>query len=495
MTPDSSLTALTAHALLEQLRAGTVTPLQAVTAYLARIRALNPALNAILVVEEERALARAKALAAAPDRASLPLFGLPILAKANICVAGVSTTCGSNILEGFRPPYSATVVERLERAGAIILGMANMDEFAFGSSCETSCAGPTRNPWDPQRIPGGSSGGSAAAVAADLAAAALGSDTGGSIRQPAAMCSVVGLKPTYGRVSRYGLIAFASSLDQIGPLTKDVEDSALLTEVLAGLDPRDSTSANLPAPAYRTALHRPVKGMTVGVPKEYFVGGLDPQVERAIRAALDTLKHLGVTLKEVSLPHTKYAVPTYYIVATAEASSNLARFDGVRYGRRASAATMQETFEQTRGQGFGAEAKRRIILGTYVLSHGYYDAYYAKALKVRTLIQRDFLEAFKTCQAIVTPTAPTPPFRLGEKLEDPLAMYLSDIFTISVNLAGVPALALPCGFTTESLPIGMQLIAPPFGEETLFQLGGAYEQATEWHTRKPPLATAGSVPR
>ncbi len=484
--PDPALTGLTAHALLDRLRQGEVTPTQAVESYLSRIQQQNPRLNALITVESERALARAKALAAAPPMTgSAPLFGLPILMKANICVAGVPTTCGSKILHGFKPPYSATVVERLERAGAVILGMANMDEFAFGSSCETSCAGPTKNPWDLTRIPGGSSGGSAAAVAADLAAAAFGSDTGGSIRQPAAMCSVVGIKPTYGRVSRYGLIAFASSLDQIGPLTKDVEDCARLLEVVAGLDPRDSTSADRPVPTYTQALRRPVKGMVAGVPKEYFVGGLDPEVERAMRQALEVLKGLGVTLKDVSLPHTEYAVPTYYIVATAEASSNLARFDGVRYGRRAQAPTMIETFERTRGEGFGAEAKRRIILGTYVLSHGYYDAYYAKALKVRTLIQRDFQQAFQSCQAIVPPTSPTPPFKLGEKLEDPLAMYLSDIYTISANLAGVPALALPAGFTTGGLPIGMQLIAPPFAEETLFQLGGAFEQATEWHTRKP----------
>ena len=483
MTPDP-LTPLTAHALLDQLRAGQVTPTEVVTAYLARIKALEPALNAVIALEEERALARAKALGGAGDR-SQPLFGLPILAKANICVAGVPTTCGSKILAGFRPPYNATVIEHLERAGAVILGVANMDEFAFGSSCETSCEGPTKNPWDRTRIPGGSSGGSAASIASDLAAAALGSDTGGSIRQPAAMCSVVGLKPTYGRVSRYGLIAFASSLDQIGPITKDVEDCALLTEVLAGLDPKDSTSADVPVGDYRAALARPVKNLTIGVPKEYFIGGLAPDVEQAMEQALGVFRKLGVTLKEISLPHTEYAVPTYYILATAEASSNLARFDGVRYGHRAAGATMLEVFERTRGEGFGAEVKRRIILGTYVLSHGYYEAYYLKALKVRTLIQRDFQEAFKTVQAIVTPTSPTPAFRLGEKLEDPLAMYLSDIFTISVNLAGVPALALPCGFTPEGLPIGMQLIGPAFGEEILFQLGHAYEQATDWHQRKP----------
>jgi len=482
--PDTPLTSLTAHALLDLLHGGDVTPTEAVTASLRRIRALNPMLNAVIAIEEERALARAKALAATPDRSS-PLFGLPILMKANICVAGVPTTCASRILQGFRPPYSATVVERLEQAGAIIVGMANMDEFAFGSSCETSCEGPTRNPWDLERIPGGSSGGSAAAVAADMAALAFGSDTGGSIRQPAAMCSVVGLKPTYGRLSRYGLIAFASSLDQIGPITKDVEDTALVMEVVAGLDPRDSTSASVPTPAYRAALHRPVKGLKVGVPKEYFVGGLDPSVDQAMRQALTVFRQLGVTVQEVSLPHTEYAIPTYYIIATAEASSNLARFDGVRYGWRASGTTVPEMVEGTRGEGFGAEAKRRIILGTYVLSHGYYDAYYAKALKVRTLIQRDFHTAFESCQAIVTPTAPTPPFRLGEKLDDPLAMYLSDIFTISVNLAGVPALALPCGFAPGQLPIGMQLIAPPFGEEILFQLGAAFQQETEWHRRKP----------
>ncbi|MBI4313286.1 MAG: Asp-tRNA(Asn)/Glu-tRNA(Gln) amidotransferase subunit GatA [Candidatus Omnitrophica bacterium] len=482
--PDESLTSHPAHALTNLLRRGKCSPLQATTAYLDRIQALNPKLQALISVDEERAKNRASALLRA-DAERLPLYGVPVIVKANICTEGFEANCGSNILSGFHPPYHATVVERLERAGAVVLGMANMDEFAFGSSCETSCKGPTRNPWDLDRIPGGSSGGSAAAIAADLGAAALGSDTGGSIRQPAAMCSVVGLKPTYGRVSRYGLIAFASSLDQIGPLTKDVEDSALFMEVIAGLDSHDSTSADVKVPTYRAALRRPIGGMTVGVPKEYFIGGLDPEVERAMKQALAALKGLGVQFKDVSLPHTEYAVPTYYIAATAEASSNLARFDGVRYGRRVPSGNLQEMFENTRGEGFGAEAKRRIILGTYVLSRGYYDAYYAKALKVRTLIRQDFEKVFETCRAIVTPTAPTPAFRLGEKLDDPLSMYLSDIFTISVNLAGVPALSLPCGFTQAGLPIGMQLIAPAFGEETLFHLGSAYEQATDWHLRKP----------
>src|SRR3989338_4665731 len=346
--PDPTLTSLTAHALLERLRQGSVSPTEAAAAYLARIAALNPTLRAVIAVEEARALERAKALESAPDRL-LPMYGLPVLMKSNICVAGVPTTCASKILRGFKPPYNATVVEHLERAGAVILGMANMDEFAFGSSCENSAEGPTHNPWDVERIPGGSSGGSAAAVSGDFAAAALGSDTGGSIRQPAAMCSVVGLKPTYGRVSRYGLVAFASSLDQIGPLTKDVEDNALLLETIAGLDRRDSTSVNVPVPPYRQALRKPAKGLTVGVPKEYFIGGLDPEVDRAMKNALHVLESLGVILKDVSLPHTEYAVPTYYIAATAEASSNLARLDGGRYGFRGQADTVQEMFERTRG--------------------------------------------------------------------------------------------------------------------------------------------------
>jgi aspartyl-tRNA(Asn)/glutamyl-tRNA(Gln) amidotransferase subunit A len=408
--------------------------------------------------------------------------------KDNICVEGIPTTCASKILRGFRPPYDATVVARLKAARAILLGMANMDEFAFGSSCEFSCYGPTRNPWDRERVTGRSSGGSAAAVAAGLVPLALGSDTGGSIRQPASFCGAVGLKPTYGRVSRYGLIAFASSLDQIGPLAKTVSDCAAGLQAIAGFDPRDSTSGNLPVPDYVSELKKDPKGLRLGFPKEFFVDGMDPEVAQALKGALDQYRRLGLTVKEVSLAFTEYAIPTYYIVATAEASSNLARFDGVQYGYRASnGSTLLEMYMRTRGEGFGPEAKRRIILGTFVLSSGYYEAYYGTALKVRTLIKRDFDRALQEVDVLVTPTSPTPAFRLGEKLEDPLAMYLSDIFTISVNLAGVPGLSLPCGFTKGGLPIGMQLIAKPFAEDLLFRVAYAYEQATEWHKRHPEL--------
>ena len=373
----------------------------------------------------------------------------------------------------------------------MLVGMANMDEFAFGSSCEHSCYGPTRNPWNLDCVPGGSSGGSAAAVAARMAAAALGSDTGGSVRQPAAFCGVVGLKPTYGRISRYGLIAFASSLDQIGPITRTVEDAALLTRVVAGPDSRDSTSADLPVSDYAASLSQSIQGFRLGLPKEYLGQGVAPEVRNAVEQAVALFKKWGATVREVSLPHTEYAVPTYYIVATAEASSNLARFDGVRFGHRArpgpNGQSLREMFNRSREEGFGAEAKRRITLGTFVLSSGYYDAYYSRALKVRTLIRRDFDRAFEQVDCLVTPTAPTPPFRLGEKLNDPLTMYLSDILTISANLAGVPALSLPCGFTPSGLPIGMQLIAKPFAEETLFRVGHAYERETEWHAREPKL--------
>ena len=417
-----------------------------------------------------------------------PLWGVPVLIKDNICVEGVLTTCASKILSGFRPPYNATVVERLKKAGAILMGMANMDEFAFGSSCEHSCYGPTRNPWDLDRVPGGSSGGSAAAVAAAMVPLALGSDTGGSIRQPASFCGVVGMKPTYGRISRYGLIAFASSLDQVGPIARTVTDCAQLLQTIAGFDPRDSTSGNLPVPDYSQDFEKGVKGLRCGVPKEYFIGGLDPEVRNAIETALGQLRQLGVSVTEVSLPHTEYAIPTYYIVATAEASSNLARFDGVQYGHRSSESkTLLEMYTRSREEGFGSEAKRRIILGTFVLSSGYYEAYYGHALKVRTLIKQDFDRVLSEVDFLLTPTAPSPAFRLGEKLEDPLTMYLSDIYTISINLAGIPALSVPCGFSKSGLPIGMQLIAKPFAEETLLKAAYAYEKAADWIQRQPKL--------
>jgi len=415
------------------------------------------------------------------------LRGVPISIKDNICTRGWETTCASKILKGYIPPYDATVIERLREAGATLFGKCNMDEFAFGSSTETSAFGPTRNPWDLERVPGGSSGGSAAAVAADEAIAALGSDTGGSIRLPAAFCGVVGLKPTYGRVSRYGLVAFGSSFDQIGPITKTVEDCAIMMNILAGHDERDSTSANLPVPDYTQALKRPVKGLRIGLPKEYFVKGMDSEVDHAVREAAEVYQKLGAQIKEVSLPHTSHSVAVYYIVAVAEASSNLGRFDGVEYGFRADAKTLRDMYFETRDLGFGQEAKRRILLGTFVLSAGYYEAYYRKGQKVRTLIRQDFDQAFKEVDLLLTPVAPTPPFKLGEKMTDPLTMYLSDIFTISVNLAGVPAMALPAGFTRSGLPIGMQLIARPFAEEAIFQAAHAYEQETQWFKHKPKI--------
>lgn len=453
-------------------------PEQLIDSLSQRVREVDGKINAYIHFDPAR-IERAKG--------NGPLHGVPISIKDNISTRGWETTCASKILKGHIPPYDATVIQKLRQAGAAIFGKCNMDEFAFGSSTETSTFGPTRNPWDLERVPGGSSGGSAAAVAADEAIAALGSDTGGSIRLPAAFCGVVGLKPTYGRVSRYGLVAFGSSFDQIGPITKTVEDAAILMKVLAGHDERDSTSANLPVPDYTQALKRGVPGLCVGLPKEYFVKGMDAEVEAAVREAAKIYKKLGAEIKEVSLPHTSHSVAVYYIVAVAEASSNLGRFDGVEYGFRAEAKNLREMYFETRDLGFGAEAKRRILLGTFVLSAGYYEAYYRKGQKVRTLIREDFEKAFKEVDLLLTPVAPTPPFKLGEKLTDPLTMYLSDIFTISVNLAGVPAMALPCGFTRSGLPIGMQLIAPPFAEATIFQAAHAYEQETQWFKRKPKI--------
>ncbi|OGW85679.1 MAG: aspartyl/glutamyl-tRNA amidotransferase subunit A [Omnitrophica bacterium RIFCSPHIGHO2_02_FULL_46_11] len=416
-----------------------------------------------------------------------PLSGIPVSIKDNIVTRDWETTCASKILKGFVPPYDATVIRKLREAGAVIFGKCNMDEFAFGSSCETSCFGPTRNPWNLDFVPGGSSGGSAAAVAGRTAIAALGSDTGGSIRQPASFCGVVGLKPTYGRVSRYGLVAFGSSLDQIGPITRTVEDSAILLNVLAGHDEKDSTSANVPVPDYTSFLTKSVKGLKIGLPKEYFVKGLDPEVEKAVKQATSVLQDLGASVTEISLPHMKYAIAVYYVVAVAEASSNLGRFDGVEYGFRHESSNLRDMYFETRNQGFGAEAKRRILLGTFVLSAGYYDAYYLKGLKVRTLIKQDFDQAFQKVALVLGPTAPTPPFRIGEKMSDPLSMYLSDIYTISANLAGVPAMNVPCGFSAAGLPIGMQLTAKPFDEGTIFRAGSAYESATKWHEKVPKL--------
>jgi aspartyl-tRNA(Asn)/glutamyl-tRNA(Gln) amidotransferase subunit A len=484
------LTGLTIHELAARFRRQEATPTQAAREYLDRIAALDPTVKAYLTVTGEAALAgAAEADARFASGAPLgPLDGVPLGVKDVLCTQGVRTTCGSKVLERFVPPYDATVVARLRRAGAVILGKLNMDEFAMGSSTENSGFFITKNPWDLERIPGGSSGGSAAAVAADECIGSLGSDTGGSIRQPASCCGVVGLKPTYGRVSRYGLVAFASSLDQIGPITKDVKDAALLMNVIAGHDPKDSTSADMPSPDLTKALKKDVKDLKIGLPKEYFIEGMDPEVEKAIRAAVKVLEGLGAKVVEVSLPHSDYAVATYYILATSEASSNLARYDGVKYGFRAQGAKdLLEMYMKSRSQGFGPEVKRRIMLGTYALSAGYYDAYYKKGQQARTLIKRDFDEAFKTVDVIATPTAPTAAFKIGEKSSDPLQMYLSDIFTISVNLAGIPGMSLPCGFTKENLPIGLQLLGRHFNEEAIIHAAYAYEQATEWHKKKPKL--------
>jgi aspartyl-tRNA(Asn)/glutamyl-tRNA(Gln) amidotransferase subunit A len=458
-----------------------------------QIARVDGKIHAFISHDSADALAQADAvdqeIAAGATPAQKPLLGMPIAIKDVLAVKNQPLHCGSKILGQFISPYDATAVEKLKAAGAIIFGRLNMDEFAMGSSTENSAFGVTKNPWDTTRIPGGSSGGSAAAVAADEAIATLGTDTGGSIRQPAALCGCVGLKPTYGRVSRYGLVAFASSLDQIGPFTKNISDAATLLGVLSGVDPRDSTSVPQPVPNYAAALDGKIRGLKIGLPKEYMIGGLDAEVKAAVDAAVKKFTELGAEIVEISLPHTDYAVATYYIIATAEASANLARFDGIRYGARAAGNDLLELYSKTRGAGFGAEVKRRIILGTYVLSSGYYDAYYLRAQKVRTLIRNDFLKAFETVDAIVTPTAPTAAFKIGEKSDDPLQMYLSDIFTISCNLAGIPGLSLPCGFTkTPKLPIGLQLLGQPFGEETILRLAHAYEQSTAWHKQKPPAA-------
>ncbi|MEW6419176.1 MAG: Asp-tRNA(Asn)/Glu-tRNA(Gln) amidotransferase subunit GatA [Nitrospirota bacterium] len=415
------------------------------------------------------------------------ILGIPLAIKDNMCTKGILTTCSSRILYNFVPPYESTVTSRLIEQGYILIGKTNMDEFAMGSSTENSGFHATKNPWDLERIPGGSSGGSAAAVAADECIAALGSDTGGSIRQPAALCGVVGLKPTYGRVSRYGLVAFASSLDQIGPITKNVRDSAILMNIISGHDPLDSTSAPVPLSDFTAVLGKDIKGIKIGIPKEYFIEGMDKEVEVSVKGAIKKLESLGAIPVDVSLPHTGYAVATYYVLATSEASSNLARYDGVKYGLRTEGIDLMEMYMNTRAQGFGAEVKRRIMLGTYALSSGYYEAYYKKAQQVRTLIKKDFEEAFRKVDVIVTPTSPTAAFKIGEKTADPLQMYLSDIFTISVNLAGVPGISIPCGFTANNLPIGLQLIGKHFDEDSILKVAYAYEQSTDWHKRKPDL--------
>jgi len=449
---------------------------------LQQIDAREKTIHAYTHVDREAALA-----AAEKADPTLPLGGIPIAIKDNLNVLGDPCTCASKILDGYKAPYDATAIARLRQAGAIFLGRTNMDEFAMGSSTENSALGITRNPWDSSRIPGGSSGGSAAAVGGRIALAALGSDTGGSIRQPAALCGCVGLKPTYGRISRYGLVAFASSLDQIGPLTRTVEDSAILLSALAGHDPHDNTTDLRKPESFLTKPDASVKGLRVGIPKEYFIPGMDAETEAAVRQSAEWFKKNGATLVDISLPHTPSAIAVYYILATAEASANLARFDGVRYGRRAAdPRDVLDLYHRTRSEGFGPEVKRRIILGTFVLSAGYTDAYYRKAQKVRGLIRQDFGKAFASCDLLLTPTSPEPAFKLGERTQDPLKMYLADVFTISVNLAGNPAISLPCGFTKSNLPIGLQLIGPRFGEEKILQAGHSYEQAHDWHKRLPP---------
>jgi aspartyl-tRNA(Asn)/glutamyl-tRNA(Gln) amidotransferase subunit A len=480
---------LTLCELQKKFTAGEVTATEIVRAYFLRIGQVEPKVKAYVTQVKESALAQAEALDRKLKgwRKTQAMTGMPVALKDNICTDGVTTTCSSRMLQNFVPPYDATVVAKLRQQEYILLGKTNLDEFAMGSSTENSAFGPSRNPWNLQCVPGGSSGGSAAAVAADECVAALGSDTGGSIRQPAAFCGVVGLKPTYGRVSRYGLVAFASSLDQIGPITKDVSDAAFLLGVIAGHDPMDSTSADVPVPDYMRSLKKKdLRKLKVGVPQEFFGEGLDPEVEQAVRAAIDELKNLGAEVKDIQLPRTDAAVAVYYVLATAEASSNLARYDGVKFGLRAKETKdLLDLYMKTRQEGFGPEVKRRIMLGTYALSSGYYDAYYAKAQAVRTLICQDFEAAFNEVDLIVTPVTPTPAFKLGEKSEDPLQMYLSDIFTISVNLAGLPAIAVPCGFSRANLPIGLQLIGRAFEEETLLRAAHAYEQATQWHLKKP----------
>uniref|UniRef100_A0A7C3WHV4 Glutamyl-tRNA(Gln) amidotransferase subunit A n=1 Tax=Desulfobacca acetoxidans TaxID=60893 RepID=A0A7C3WHV4_9BACT len=465
-----------------------VSPVEVTEQILARIKAYDKDINAYLTLDEAGALTQARAAEARLAKGEATrLTGIPLALKDVLVTKGMRTTCGSRILENYLPPYEATVCTRLRQQGAVFLGKVNMDEFAMGSSTENSAFGPSRNPWNRDHITGGSSGGSAAAVAADFCLAALGSDTGGSIRQPASHCGVVGLKPTYGRVSRYGLVAYASSLDQVGPITKDVRDAALLLQAIAGYDPRDSTSAPVAVPDYLETLGREIKGLKVGIPKEYYGAGLDPEVEAAVKRALATLQDLGAELREVSLPHTEYAVAAYYVIATAEASSNLARYDGVKYGYRAPGATLLEMYANTRTQGLGAEVRRRIMLGTYALSAGYYEAYYRKASQVRTLIRRDFETAFKECAVLAAPVAPTPAPRLGEMVADPLTMYLSDIFTISVNLAGIPGISVPCGFSRAGLPIGLQILGPPFGEPLVLQTAYAFETAMDFHRRKPRI--------
>ncbi len=489
----------TAATLVAEMTAGTVSAEEVSRGYLERAGRLGR-LNAFVHLDEEAVLVQARRVDERRRRGEPlgPLAGVPVAIKDVLCVQGELTTCGSRMLKTFRPPYDATVIEKLRTADAVLFGKVNMDEFAMGSSTENSAYGPTRNPWDESRIPGGSSGGSAAAVAADLAPLSLGSDTGGSIRQPAALCGIVGLKPTYGRVSRYGLIAFASSLDQVGPFAHDLHDAALLLEAISGRDPRDATSVDAPVPAYSKSLDTPPSPLRIGLPREFFGEGLDPEVEAAVREAVRVYEAAGATIQEVTLPHSKFGIPAYYLVAPAECSSNLSRYDGTIYGHRAENLAPISPEEEglpplvlmmmaSRAEGFGAEVKRRIMLGTFALSAGYADQYYNQALKARRLIRDDFDAAFREVDVLLGPTTPTAAFKLGEKTADPVSMYLSDIYTITANLAGIPGLSLPCGMTREGLPIGLQLLAPAFAEETLLRTARVFEKATDWHARRPGL--------
>jgi aspartyl-tRNA(Asn)/glutamyl-tRNA(Gln) amidotransferase subunit A len=479
---------LTLHEARQLLDSRQVSSRELTQAVLDRVQQVERRLKAFVTITEDMALQQAGAADAAIARGEVgPLSGVPMLVKDNLCTQGIPTTCSSRMLESFVPPYNATVVEKLHAGAAVVMGKGNMDEFAMGSSTENSAFYPTHNPWDLERVPGGSSGGPAAAVAAGECIYALGSDTGGSIRQPAALCGIVGLKPTYGVVSRYGLVAFASSLDQIGPLTRDVTDCALVLSAIAGHDPRDSTSIPQAAPDYTSALTCDIRGMKIGVPREYYGEGIDPNVANTLRKALETLEGLGASVEETSLPHTRYALAVYYILAPSEASANLARYDGVKYGFSSQeAGSMWEAMEKTKQLGFGPEVKRRIMLGTYALSAGYYDAYYLKAQKVRTLISKEFQEAFQKYDVLITPTSPTVAFKLGARMENPMQMYLSDMCTIPINIAGIPAMSLPAGMV-DGLPVGMQIMSRPLGEEAIFRVAYAYEQATEWHKMRPEI--------
>lgn len=486
----SELTALTIATAHEKIKAKEISCLDLTRAVLKRIDALDPQVESFITVCHDLALKQAAAVdqKIAKGEKISPLAGIPIAPKDIYLTKGIRTTCASQILENFVAPYNSTVIQKCLDNDAVIVGKVNLDEFAMGSSNENSSFKKTKNPWDLTRIPGGSSGGSAAAVSADLCLASLGTDTGGSIRQPASHCSIVGLKPTYGRVSRYGTIAFASSLDQMGPMTKDVRDSALLMNVIAGPDDRDSTSIERLVPDYTQSLGQSIQGLRVGIPKEFFSEAISSDVSQRVQASIKQLESLGAEIQEISLPHTKYAVATYYIIAPAEASANLARYDGVRFGLREPADALNDMYEKTKSKGFGAEVQRRILIGTYVLSSGYYDAYYIKAQKARSVIRNDFTEAFKNVDVIAGPVSPTTAFAMGEKADDPLQMYLSDILTISLNLAGLPGMSVPCGFGDDGLPIGLQLIGKAFDEETLFRVAHAYEQSTSWHLEKPNLS-------